>query len=48
LAQPYIEGNYDSANGVKIIAFHISLSTGPGLGVIPDEGIFTNEVAVFS
>ncbi|MFT4651728.1 MAG: L-alanine-DL-glutamate epimerase-like enolase superfamily enzyme [Porticoccaceae bacterium] len=48
LAQPYIEDHYDSANGVKIIGGHIALPSGPGLGVIPDEGIFTNEVAVFS
>jgi len=48
LAQSYIEDHYDSANGVKIIGGHIALPSGPGLGVIPDEGIFTNEVAVFS
>lgn len=40
LAQPYIEGNYDSRNGVKIEGGHIELPEGPGLGVVPDEGVF--------
>lgn len=40
LAQPYIEGNYDSRNGVKIESGHIPLPKGPGLGIVPDEGRF--------
>lgn len=40
IAQPYIEGHYDSANGIKIVDGHIPLPTGPGLGVVPDEGLF--------
>lgn len=47
LAQPYIEGHYDSRNGVKIEGGHIRLPTGPGLGVIPDDGIFGAPVASF-
>ena len=47
LAQPYIEGHYDSNNGIKIEGGHIKLPKGPGLGVVPDEGIFTNEVASY-
>ena len=47
LAQPYIEGNYDPDNGVKIEDGHIALPTGPGLGVIPDESLFGDAVASF-
>ena len=47
LAQPYIEGNYDPDNGVKIENGHIALPTGPGLGVIPDESLFGDAVASF-
>ena len=47
LAQPYIEGHYDSNNSIKIKGGHIKLPEGPGLGVVPDEGIFTNEVASY-
>ncbi|MDA0630246.1 MAG: mandelate racemase/muconate lactonizing enzyme family protein [Proteobacteria bacterium] len=47
LAQPYIEGHYDSAHGVKIEHGAIALPKGSGLGVVPDEGIFHQEVASF-
>ena len=47
LAQPYIEGNYDSQNGVKIEGGYIRLPRGPGLGVTPDEGIFGAPIASF-
>jgi L-alanine-DL-glutamate epimerase-like enolase superfamily enzyme len=47
LAQPYIDGHYDSQNGIKIQGGHIGLPTGPGLGVVPDEGIFGAPVASF-
>jgi len=47
LAQPYIEGNYDPVNGVKIEAGHIRLPTAPGLGVVPDESQFGSAVASF-
>jgi L-alanine-DL-glutamate epimerase-like enolase superfamily enzyme len=47
IAQTYIDGPYDSGNGVKIEGGHIKLPAGPGLGVVPDEGIFGAPVASF-
>lgn len=47
LAAPYIAGNYDPANGIRIRGGHIALPQGPGLGVVPDEGIFGAPVASF-
>ena len=47
LAQPYIEGHYDSKNGIKIERGHITLPAGPGLGVVPDESLFDAPVASF-
>lgn len=47
IAAPYIEGNYDSTNGIAIEDGHIQLPTGPGLGVVPDDGIFGEPIAVF-
>lgn len=48
LAEPYIEGNFDKRNGVKIIGGHIQLPEGPGLGVVPEEGTFGKPVATYS
>lgn len=47
LASPYIEGHYDSRNGISIEAGHIRLPAGPGLGIVPDEGIFGKPIASF-
>ena len=47
LAQPYIEGHYDSKNGIKIENGHIKVPKGKGLGIVPDEGVFRNEVAIY-
>ena len=47
LAQPYIEGHYDVKNPVKIDGGYISLPTGPGLGIDPDEAKFGEPVAFF-
>ncbi|HAD28428.1 MAG TPA: mandelate racemase [Rhodobacteraceae bacterium] len=47
LAQPYIEGNYDPENGIKIKEGHIALPTGSGLGVVPDEALFGAPMASF-
>jgi L-alanine-DL-glutamate epimerase-like enolase superfamily enzyme len=47
IAQPYIEGNYDPENGIKIEGGHIRLPSAHGLGVIPDEGVFGPAVASF-
>ncbi len=47
LAAPYIEGNYDPENGIRIVGGHIQRPTGPGLGVTPDETRFGAPVASF-
>jgi len=47
LAQPYIDGHFDSKNGVKIVDGHIKLPQGPGLGITPDEGIFGSALLSF-
>jgi Rieske 2Fe-2S family protein len=47
LAQPYIESNFDPKNGVNIVGGHIRLPEGPGLGVVPEEGMFGAPVASF-
>ncbi|WP_170409994.1 mandelate racemase/muconate lactonizing enzyme family protein [Ruegeria atlantica] len=47
LAAPYIEGNYDSENGIRVEGGHIRVPTGPGLGVVPDENRFGAAVASF-
>ncbi len=47
LAAPYVEGNYDSENGIRIESGHIDLPTGPGLGVVPDEAQFGAPVLSF-
>jgi L-alanine-DL-glutamate epimerase-like enolase superfamily enzyme len=44
LAAPYIEGNYDSQNGVNIVDGHIRHPTGVGLGVVPDETRFGDPI----
>lgn len=47
IAQPYIEGSYDSRGGVRVERGHIRLPEGPGLGIVPDEKLFGEPVAVF-
>ncbi|MEM7209250.1 MAG: mandelate racemase/muconate lactonizing enzyme family protein [Pseudomonadota bacterium] len=47
LAAPYIEGHYDSQNGISINGGHIQRPTGPGLGVTPDEAMFGEPIASF-
>ncbi|MEM7427517.1 MAG: mandelate racemase/muconate lactonizing enzyme family protein [Pseudomonadota bacterium] len=47
LAQPYIEGHYDDANGIHIEAGHIAVPEGPGLGIVPDPGVFAAPAASF-
>jgi L-alanine-DL-glutamate epimerase-like enolase superfamily enzyme len=48
LAQPYMDGHYDSTNPVRVVNGHIQVSTGPGLGVVPDQGVFGKPVASFA
>lgn len=45
-AAPYIEGHYDTVDGITIQNGHIALPTGPGLGAMPDESLFG--VSIFS
>ena len=47
LAEPYMDVHYDSGNPVRIEGGHIQVPTGPGLGVVPDEGVFGEPVASF-
>lgn len=46
IAEPYLDVHYDPQNPVEVVDGHIRLPTGPGLGVVPDEQIFGNPVAV--
>ncbi|TMV08937.1 mandelate racemase [Ruegeria sediminis] len=47
LAAPYIEGNYDPEDGIRIEGGHIMRPGGVGLGVVPDETLFGAPVASF-
>ncbi len=47
LAAPYIDGHYESENGIRIEAGHITVPEGPGLGIIPDDGVFGSPVTSF-
>lgn len=47
LAEPFMDIQYDSKNPVRIEGGHIQLPTGPGLGVVPDNGVFGEPVASF-
>lgn len=48
LAQPYIEGHYDSEGGVKVVDGHIRVPQQSGLGLTLDESRFDEEVARFT
>lgn len=47
LAQPYIDGHYDSGDGIRIEGGHIALPDGPGLGLNIDADQFGAPVASF-
>jgi L-alanine-DL-glutamate epimerase-like enolase superfamily enzyme len=47
LAEPYIDLHYDTRNPIRIDEGRIAVPTGPGLGVVPDEGVFGEPVASF-
>jgi 4-hydroxyproline betaine 2-epimerase len=47
IAEPYIDGHYDSDNPVRIEGGHIQVPSGAGLGVVPDEGVFGEPVEYF-
>lgn len=39
-AGSYIDGHYDPEKGIKVEGGHFKVPQGPGLGVVPDEGLF--------
>ena len=47
LATPYIQGSYDPENAIRVVDGHVHLPKGPGLGVVPDPGLFGAPVASF-
>ncbi|UWQ35532.1 mandelate racemase/muconate lactonizing enzyme family protein (plasmid) [Leisingera sp. M527] len=47
LAAPYIDGHYDTENGIRLDGGHIALPQGPGLGITPDQSLFGAPVASF-
>jgi len=42
LASPYIDGNYDEENGIKIENGHITVPQKSGLGIKIDENKFNS------
>ncbi|MGI5423826.1 mandelate racemase/muconate lactonizing enzyme family protein [Streptomyces sp. CA-179760] len=48
LAEPFMDVHYDSDNPIRVEAGHVQVPTGPGLGVVPDEGVFGKPVASFA
>jgi 4-hydroxyproline betaine 2-epimerase len=47
LAASHMEVHYDSRYPVRADGGHIPVPTGPGLGVVPDEGVFGDPVESF-
>lgn len=47
IAQPYIEGHYDSTNGIEIKGGQIKVPEGPGLGIVPDAEVFGKPAASY-
>lgn len=47
LAADSIDGHYDQENGIRIDGGHIQRPQGPGLGVVPDDGLFGTPTASF-
>ncbi|MCX2729221.1 mandelate racemase/muconate lactonizing enzyme family protein [Saccharopolyspora sp. NFXS83] len=47
IAAPYIADHYDPRGGIRIEGGHISMPTGPGLGVTPDETLFGAPISSF-
>lgn len=48
IAAPYLDSHYDSDNPVRIECGRIKVPTGPGLGIVPDDGVFGTPVASFA
>lgn len=47
IAEPYIDGHYDSKNPVVVDSGYIRIPKGFGLGVAPDEGAFGTPIAAY-
>ncbi|GAA1388934.1 enolase C-terminal domain-like protein [Pseudonocardia kongjuensis] len=47
IAEPFTKVHYDTANPVRVEAGRIRVPTGPGLGVVPDDGALGDPVASF-
>jgi len=47
IAESHMDVHYDSRNPARVDGGHIRVPTGPGLGVVPDDGVFGNPVASF-
>lgn len=47
IAAPYIEGNYDKVNGIRIKGGHIARPQGTGLGITIDASQFGDPIASF-
>lgn len=48
LAEPFVNLHYDSVNPVRVEGGRIRVPTGPGLGVVPDDGALGNPAASFA
>lgn len=47
IAEPFTKVHYDPANPARVEAGRIRVPTGPGLGVVPDDGALGDPVASF-
>lgn len=47
IAEPYIDGHYDTVNGIRAENGHFKVPHGPGLGVYPDAAKFGSPIASF-
>ena len=41
IADPYIEGNYDPENGIRLKDGWLDVPKGPGLGIVPDKSLWS-------
>ena len=48
LAEPFMDLHYDAAHPVRVEGGRIRVPTGPGLGVVPDDGALGDPVASFA
>ena len=48
LAEPYMDLHYDPQNPVRVDGGHVRVPDGPGLGVVPDDGVLGAPVASFA